>query len=55
MDKINAMLAEINSKPVYTIHELLEGRKIEPLEIVVVGGTGSFHGKAHRRDDETVR
>ena len=45
VDKINAMLAEINSKPVYTIHELLEGRKIEPLEIVVVGGPAPFMAK----------
>lgn len=45
VDKINAMLTEINSKPVYTIHELLEGRKIEPLEIVVVGGPAPFMAK----------
>ncbi len=45
VDKIKAMLAEINSKPVYTIHELLEGRKIEPLEIVVVGGPAPFMAK----------
>lgn len=45
VDKINAMLTEINSKPVYTIHELLEGRKIEPQEIVVVGGPAPFMAK----------
>ena len=41
VEKINAMLAEINSKPVYTIHELLEGRRIEPKEVLVVGGPGA--------------
>lgn len=45
VDKIRTMLAEINSKPVYTIHELLEGRKIEPQEIVVVGGPAPFMAK----------
>ncbi len=42
VDKINAMLEEINSKPVYTIHELLEGRKIEPKEVLVVGGPAPY-------------
>ncbi len=45
VDKIKSMLAEINSKPVYTIHELLEGRKIEPQEILVVGGPAPFMAK----------
>ncbi len=45
VDKIRSMLAEINSKPVYTIHELLEGRKIEPQEILVVGGPAPFMAK----------
>ncbi len=42
VDKIHAMLDEINSKPVYTIHELLEGRKIEPKEVLVVGGPAPY-------------
>ncbi len=42
VDKVNAMLEEINSKPVYTIHELLEGRKIEPKEVLVVGGPAPY-------------
>lgn len=42
VDKINAMLNEINSKPVYTIHELLEGRKITPKEVLVVGGPAPY-------------
>lgn len=45
VEKINAMLAEINSKPVYTIHELLEGRRIEPKEVLVVGGPAPYMAK----------
>lgn len=40
--KINEMIAEINSKPVYTIHELLEGKKISPKELLVVGGPAPY-------------
>ncbi len=32
------MLNEINNKPVYTIHEMLEGKKIRPETLYVVGG-----------------
>ena len=40
--KIQGMLDEVNGKPVYTIHELLEGRKISPVEMLVVGGPAPF-------------
>ncbi len=33
-----ALLNEINDKPVYTIHELMEGHRIVPRKIYVVGG-----------------
>ncbi|MEA5097782.1 MAG: hydantoinase/oxoprolinase family protein [Burkholderiaceae bacterium] len=42
VSKINNMIKEINSKPVYTIHELLEGKKIAPKELVVVGGPAPY-------------
>jgi len=32
------MLDEINNKPVYTIHEMLEGKKIRPETLYIVGG-----------------
>jgi len=35
---IEQMLAEINAKPVYTVHELLEGKRVEPERIYVMGG-----------------
>lgn len=36
--KVNELLAEINSKAVYTIKELLEDRKVEPKFITLIGG-----------------
>jgi N-methylhydantoinase A/oxoprolinase/acetone carboxylase beta subunit len=32
------MVAEINGKPVYTVHEVLEGHRVKPTEILVLGG-----------------
>ncbi|HOW82825.1 MAG TPA: hydantoinase/oxoprolinase family protein [Spirochaetota bacterium] len=37
-DQVNAMLAEINDKPVYTIHEMLENRAIVPEKVYLMGG-----------------
>jgi N-methylhydantoinase A/oxoprolinase/acetone carboxylase beta subunit len=36
------MIDQINSKPVYTVHELLEGYKVKPKEILVLGGPAQF-------------
>ncbi len=36
--KINAFLAAINSRPVYTIQEILEDRVVRPKRILVIGG-----------------
>ncbi|MBN2284356.1 MAG: hydantoinase/oxoprolinase family protein [Deltaproteobacteria bacterium] len=35
---VQAMIREINNEPVYTVHELLEGKTIEPTALYVVGG-----------------
>ncbi len=35
---VNAMVEEVNNKPVYTIHELLEGKKLGPSRLFIVGG-----------------
>ncbi len=49
-DSANAFIYEVNSKPVYTIHEVLEGKKIEPTSVVIVGGPApqiaTYVGKA---------
>lgn len=37
-DAVTALLEEINGRPVYTIHELLEGIRLEPEVLMVVGG-----------------
>lgn len=37
-DKVNELLYEINSHPVYTIKELLYGKKIVPKTINIIGG-----------------
>jgi N-methylhydantoinase A len=37
-DAVNEMIEEINNKPVYTIHEILEDKKISPESLFVVGG-----------------
>jgi len=36
--EVQAMIDEINNRPVYTIHEMLEGKKIIPQKIYVMGG-----------------
>lgn len=36
--KVQELLLEINSQPVYTIKELLHGKKIEPKRINIIGG-----------------
>ncbi len=41
--EVDSMLDEINNRPVYTIHEMLEGKKISPENIYIMGGpAGAF-------------
>ncbi|MBW2595867.1 MAG: hydantoinase/oxoprolinase family protein [Deltaproteobacteria bacterium] len=35
---VNEMLREINNKPVYTVHEIFEGKKIKPEVVYIAGG-----------------
>ena len=37
-EKTDQLLKDINSKPVYTIKELIHGKKIEPKSIKIIGG-----------------
>ncbi len=37
-NNVNRLLEEVNSKPVYTIKELLHGEKVEPRLINIIGG-----------------
>jgi len=41
-ETVRQMLTEINNKPVYTIHELLEGKIIQPKMLYVVGGPAAL-------------
>jgi len=43
--KVRSMIEEVNSKPVYTIHELLEGKKLDPKQMIVVGGPAPYMAK----------
>jgi N-methylhydantoinase A/oxoprolinase/acetone carboxylase beta subunit len=36
------MIADINSKPVYTVHELLDGYQVKPTEVLVLGGPAPY-------------
>lgn len=38
IENVTLMVDDINSKPVYTVHELLEGYKVKPTKLVVLGG-----------------
>ena len=38
LDAALQMVNRINSKPVYTVHELMEGIHIKPLEVLILGG-----------------
>ncbi|HKK90197.1 MAG TPA: hydantoinase/oxoprolinase family protein [Desulfobacteraceae bacterium] len=38
IDQAGSMVEGINSKPVYTVHEFLEGYKIKPAKILLLGG-----------------
>ena len=38
VEEAGDMVFDINEKPVYTIHELLYGKKVEPREVYVMGG-----------------
>ncbi|MGV8073983.1 MAG: hydantoinase/oxoprolinase family protein [Syntrophobacteraceae bacterium] len=42
LDAAAGMIADINSKPVYTIHELLKGYQAKPTELLVLGGPAPY-------------
>ncbi len=42
LEQARQMIDDINSKPVYTIHELQEGYKVNPVKVLVLGGPAQF-------------
>lgn len=45
-DAIDRFIERINSKPVYTVRELLEGHHIHPKKIVLIGGPAHYFATA---------
>ncbi len=45
LKKTFKMMDQINSKPVYTVHEFLEGYKINPEKILLLGGPARYFAK----------
>ncbi|WP_457552382.1 hydantoinase/oxoprolinase family protein [Desulfobacula sp.] len=45
LKKTFEMVDKINSKPVYTVHEFLEGYKISPRKILLLGGPAPYFAK----------
>jgi len=43
--KVKQMVDEVNGKPVYTIHELLEGKVLNPQQLIAVGGPAPYLAK----------
>jgi N-methylhydantoinase A len=50
------MLARVNSKPVYTVHELLDGYQVQPRHLLVLGGPApQFASRLAELSDYQVR
>ena len=45
LKKTFEMIDKLNSKPVYTVHEFLEGYKISPRKILLLGGPAPYFSK----------
>ena len=45
LKKTFEMIDKLNSKPVYTVHEFLEGYKISPRKILLLGGPAPYFAK----------
>ena len=51
-----AFIQRINSKPVYTVHEMMEGYKVQPAKILVLGGPAAYFAEAlEEKSDLKVR
>jgi N-methylhydantoinase A len=49
LDAAHAMIDRINAKPVYTVHELWEGHRLQPRTILVLGGPAPWFAKGLAR------
>ncbi|HNX24099.1 MAG TPA: hydantoinase/oxoprolinase family protein [Spirochaetota bacterium] len=53
-DETNKLLSEINQKPVYTIHEMIYGKKIVPKKIYIIGGPAAALAKVMKGDTDII-
>lgn len=53
-DEIDQVLSEINQKPVYTIHDMIHGKKIVPKKIYIIGGPAAALAEVMKGDTEIV-
>jgi N-methylhydantoinase A/oxoprolinase/acetone carboxylase beta subunit len=49
LDEAGRMIDRINAKPVYTVHELWEGHRLQPRHILVLGGPAAWFAKGLAR------
>ena len=49
LDEAGRMIDSINTKPVYTVHELWEGHRLQPGHILVLGGPAPWFAKGLAR------
>ncbi len=52
LDAAQSMIERINAKPVYTVHELWEGHRLQPRHILVLGGPAPWFAKGLERLSE---
>lgn len=52
LDEAGSMIDRINAKPVYTVHELWEGHRLQPRHILVLGGPAPWFAKGLERLSE---
>jgi len=45
LSEAEKMIQRINSKPVYTVHEILQGKQVNPTDILALGGPAPFFSK----------
>jgi N-methylhydantoinase A/oxoprolinase/acetone carboxylase beta subunit len=53
-EEIDQLLFEINQKPVYTVHEMLQGRKIVPKKIYIIGGPAKAFAEVMKGNIEII-
>ncbi len=53
LDEAGSMVERINAKPVYTVHELWEGHRLQPRKILVLGGPAPWFATGLERLSES--